>query len=101
MRRMIDNRATRIYLISALAVLLLGSIVFFAQMHQAQGHTDKTKTVTSVYIEEGDSLWSIATEYHSDECGDIDEYIEEICKTNHIKGETIHAGNYLIVPYYR
>ncbi|MDE7298515.1 MAG: LysM peptidoglycan-binding domain-containing protein, partial [Lachnospiraceae bacterium] len=54
----------------------------------------------SVCIEPGDSLWSIAQEYYSAECGSFSDYVAEIKRSNGLKGDTIHTGAYLIVPYY-
>lgn len=67
----------------------------------AQKCSTRTKTVTSICIQKGDSLWSIAEEYITDECGTMEDYIEEIKKTNHLIDDKIHAGNYIIVPYYK
>lgn len=58
------------------------------------------KVVSSVYIEGEDTLWSIAQEYYTKECGSMQEYVQEIKDTNGLSGDGIHAGGYLIVPYY-
>ncbi len=56
---------------------------------------------TSVRVEEGDSLWSIAKEYGTNSGKSMSEYITELQQINHLAGDTIHAGNYLTVFYYR
>jgi len=58
------------------------------------------KLVASVLIEKGDSLWSIASEYITDEYADMNKYIYEIKKSNGLTSDTIHEGCYIIVPYY-
>ena len=58
------------------------------------------KVISSVYIESDDTLWSIAQEYYTKECGSMQEYVQEIKDTNGLSGDGIHAGGYLIVPYY-
>lgn len=58
------------------------------------------KLVESVQIKKGDSLWSIADKYYTKECGGMKQYINEIKRTNHLSTDTIHEGNYLLVPYY-
>lgn len=68
----------------------------------AEADTDKKsiKLVESVRINKGDSLWSIASEYYTEECGGMKQYINEIKRTNHLSSDTIHEGNFLLVPYY-
>lgn len=62
--------------------------------------SNRTKTITSILIKEGDSLWSIAGQYMSEEYSDRHEYIEEIKKCNGITSDVIHEDQYLIVPHY-
>lgn len=61
----------------------------------------RNKTVTSVEIKKGDSLWSIASEYYTEECGDMKKYINEIKKSNGICSDLICYGENIIVPYYK
>lgn len=58
------------------------------------------KVVASVYIEKGDSLWTIAQRYYTEENESMKEYIREIKNCNHLSSNTIREGQYLIVPYY-
>ncbi len=58
------------------------------------------KYYTSIVIQKGDSLWSIAEEYMTDEYDGIEEYIWEIRRVNHICGDRIYAGQYLAIPRY-
>ena len=57
------------------------------------------KYFTSVQVEEGDTLYSLAEEY-----GDYFEsdkaFINEVKYANHLIEDTIYAGSYLVVPYY-
>lgn len=57
------------------------------------------KYYTSIYIEEGDSLWSIAELYLYDGISIID-YIDELKRINSLENENIKAGCYLLVSYY-
>lgn len=81
-------------------VLLILSAVFFSKTVTAQKSSERTKMVTSVEIQKGDTLWSIASEYATDEYSDLNQYIEEIRDTNGLISDTIHAGSYILVPYY-
>lgn len=88
-----------------IALLTLG--IFFAagsvvlgnrSIVDAKGSAEKR--FTSIQVKKGDSLWSIAKEHMSEEYHSIGEYIEEVCKTNHIYDENIKEDMYLIIPYY-
>lgn len=60
----------------------------------------RVKQVISMEIQKGDTLWSIAREYITDEYDSMNEYIREIKASNGLVSDTIHAGAYLIIPYY-
>ena len=52
----------------------------------------------SVYIEPGDTLWSIAEENMTDMNGSIREFVNEIYSLNNLKSGDIRSGGYLIIP---
>ncbi len=56
---------------------------------------------TSIRVEEGDSLWSIASRYFAESPMDIREYIYELKRINQLTDDTIHTGHYLMVVYYK
>lgn len=58
------------------------------------------KYYTSIQIQEGDSLENIAACYISNEYKSLKQYIEEVQQMNHLDSDVIHAGQYLIIPYY-
>ena len=55
---------------------------------------------TSVRIQAGDRLWSIADRYAKKSPMTTEEYVEELKRMNGLSSDTIHAGNYLAVVYY-
>lgn len=59
----------------------------------------RVKSVTSVTITEGDTLWDIAVSYYTSEYSDVNALIKEIKQTNHID-DTIYIGQKIIVPHY-
>lgn len=97
-----QNNKRRIWFLGALilVILLLISVVFITKTVTAQRDRQRVKLVTSVEIRKGDTLWSIASDYYSDEYEDMNEYIEEIKMSNGIFSDDIQAGNFIIVPYY-
>ncbi len=96
-----DNRK-RIWIagLAILFIILLATAGFAARTVTAQDNKERIKLVTSIEIEKGDSLWSIASEYMSEEYDSINDYIEEIKDSNGISSDEIHSGNFIIVPYY-
>ena len=87
----------------AIAVLLLVvvfSVFFITKTVTAQRSMDRMKLVTTIEVKKGDTLWSIASDYFTDEYNDMNEYIDEIKDSNRMVSDEIHAGNYIIVPYF-
>ncbi len=59
------------------------------------------KYYTSILLESGDTLWTLAEEYGDEvHYKSVSAYIKEVMEINHLDSEQITAGNYLIVPYY-
>ena len=83
-----------------IAMFLLVIFVVPERSAAAKNTTTRTYRIASVEIEEGDSLWSIAEEYFTDEFGSLSSYISEIKRMNGITADTLYAGGYLLVPYY-
>lgn len=92
----------RIWLLGTvlLVFMVVCSVLFFTKTVTAQRDGNRTKLATSIEVKQGDTLWSIASNYITDEYDDMNEYIEEIKVSNGMATDTIHAGNYIIVPYY-
>lgn len=90
---------------TVVAILLLlfvivigGSISGLARARKAK--EDSYKYYTSILIEKGDTLWSIASEHMTPEYDRIEDYICEVRRLNHIFGDGIYAGEYLTIPCY-
>ncbi len=84
-----------ITVIIVISLFLLGSV-----RTQAASAEATHKYYTSIRIDSGDTLWSIAEDYITEDYHDMNEYIEEVCSINKICGDEIHAGAYITVPYY-
>ncbi len=97
-----QNNRKRVWTIGViiLAFLVIFSVGFITKTVTAQRYTDRIKLVTSIEVKKGDTLWSIASNYISDEYDDMNEYIEEIKGSNGMTSDHIRAGNFIIVPYY-
>ena len=77
------------------AVILIGnSIITFAEQ-------PVHKYYTSVQLQKGDSLWSLADQYAASDRTSRAQFIDEVCELNGISEDnTLHSGEYLVVSYY-
>ena len=88
----------RYLIISFLAVLLtilgviLGSNLLASSQSKASNEVNTYKYYTSIEVQKGDTLWTIAQQYYA-------SYIEEVKDMNQLTSDTIHAGEYLTVSY--
>ncbi len=80
-----------------LGVLLLSG---FNDTGKVNASTSNQKYFICVEIGEGETLWSIADLYFSEEYSTIDEYIEEIKELNGLSSDVIYCGATLVVPYF-
>lgn len=62
--------------------------------------TPKYKYYKSIEVKSGDTLWSIAEEYMSDNYSSRQAYIKEVKYINNMETDQITCGKYLIIPYY-
>ncbi len=96
-------------LISRWKLVIVVAVVMFAVFATCKTGGDATETTagtaakkyyTTITVEEGDSLWSIAQEYMTEEYHTTEEYIEEVMFTNNLKSDVIVTGTHLLVPFY-
>lgn len=100
MKAIHNNNKAFLVVIGIVCLFILIAAGLISTTVTAQREIARYKRVTSVEVKKGDSLWSIASNYMTDEYRDINEYIKEIKSSNGLVSDTIHAGNYIIVPYY-
>ena len=100
MKKRIYNK---IIMLTILVVISIITLLFFNLLSgkvKAQDSAPKVKYFKSIEIMEDDTLWSIAECHISIQYSSMQDYIEEVKKINNIKGDRIHQGCYLTVPYY-
>ena len=106
------QRRIHIGIIATAAVWLTIGGVLVAQANSSQTgalystvrETQKPERVRyykSILVQPGDSLWSIAQAYRTEEFPSIYAYIQEIYELNELQRETIWAGSYLMVICYK
>lgn len=95
----------RMFILTGIAVVLV--LGFALSYHAILSHANTEiedvsyKYYTSIQIEPGDTLWSLADKYADQEhYASRDQYITEVMSMNHMSSEDISAGSYLILPYY-
>ncbi len=91
----------RIAILVCVLIAVLALIMLFNVTSSAKNTYNYDISYTNVHINNGDTLWDIAKSNYSVEYGDFDDYIEEIRTLNHISGDMIHVGGYLVIPTIR
>lgn len=80
--------------------VLIGSGIMAAGRSKASDDHASFKYYTSIRIEQGDSLWTIACAHMGEEYNSVQDYIDEVRELNGLKSDDIHSGQYLTIPYY-
>ncbi len=91
---------TAITVVAILLGIVLGNNVLSSSHSSAYSDVQKEVRYTSIKIESGDTLWTIAEEYMCSEYDDVNDYIRDVKQINNLYSDVIHAGAYLMVPYY-
>ncbi|SDB09335.1 cell division suppressor protein YneA [Eubacterium oxidoreducens] len=89
-----------------LICLLIGILLIgFRAVSVTAGHTEvfdsQEKYYTSIIVTSGDTLWTIADEYMGNHYDQASDYIEEVVSINQLQSDTIHAGESLVIPYFK
>ena len=95
-----DEKIVLVSVVFLVAAILIGMMFFGAVRTQAASSEISRKYYTVVEVQSGDSLWSIASDYITDDYKDMNTYIEEVRNINKILGDDIRTGQSLTVPYY-
>lgn len=92
-------RNRKIMLVTAVAISVILSFIFFSSISQADNSREVYTYYTSYEIQSGDTLWSIADKYMNTEDSDKAEFISTVKKNNHMLDDDIKAGDRLIIEY--
>ena len=100
------KRAAKRQLITALILFftVLASVLIISnclRANQVKASSWKAENIyyKTVEVEEGDTLWDLADRYMGEKSFSRQEYIEQVKELNHLIGDTIESGAYLMVPY--
>lgn len=61
---------------------------------------EKTRYFTSIQIQQGETLWEIASRFSTGSDLTVQSYMDELIKMNNLQNDTIYAGQYLTVVYF-
>ena len=102
-REAVVRRQKGLLAIVVIIVIALGILLGTSMNALASSGKDVAsyhKYYTSIRIESGDTLWTIADEYVEGFNLSKSDYIAEVCELNGISEDNIHAGDYIVVPYF-
>ena len=85
-----------LFLFGVLSMLVVTCVFTFAITSNAKQEHALHKYYTSIQIEDGDSLWSIAQEYRGIE--DTADFVEDLKALNGLSSDRLQAGSYILVP---
>lgn len=92
----------KLFIISLCILLVLGVSILsdFGNGGKVSASTANQKYFVCIEIGEGDTLWSIADMYISEEYSSVDEYVAELKELNDLDSDMIYCGATLVVPYF-
>ncbi len=97
-RRMRLARIRRIVFSSLLLIMLITSLTGFSRPVQVTQPV--YKYYAAVSVERGETLWSIAESYYTQDWKSMRTYVKESSRLNHIGSGQVKHGQTLVVPYY-
>ena len=84
-----------------IGIIIAVVFVFLMSTFLLSNNLIEAQQFTSIQVQKGDTLWKIAKKYMGNEYSSVDDYIEEVCQTNHIYDGKITEDMYLVIPYYK
>jgi nucleoid-associated protein YgaU len=97
MKRMHAPRHKRITLTPALAMAALGALIAIPALSSSRLYAATPERFTTVTVQRGESLWSVAERYTADGAN-VQDTIDQISAANHLTRPTIEAGQKLSIP---
>ncbi|SFN44144.1 LysM domain-containing protein [Pseudobutyrivibrio sp. UC1225] len=96
--RIVRNRKIML----AVATVIVSFFIGF-MLHSSKAAAENSRPVytyyTSYEIQSGDTLWTVADQFMTPEFSDKEAFIDNIKKLNHIDGDKITAGKYIVIEY--
>ena len=101
-RRERELRRHILLFVTTSIIIVVLSVTAGSIISRAQDQDNETyyKYYTSIEIQSGDTLWDLADTFADERFMSRQDFINEVCSTNHLLSSDIRQGDYLIVPYY-
>lgn len=90
----------KLFSIVLLVLLFISLSVNHIVMAENNKKEQTYKYYTSVQIQSGDTLWSIASKYCVECDISVENYVKELCSINNLTSSDITSGQYLTIFYY-
>lgn len=87
-------------LTACIVVSMALSLTGFLSNAKSSNETVSYKYYTSIQVESGETLLSIAGENMGSYYTSAEAYVKEVMRINSLQNEKIIAGQHLIIPYY-
>lgn len=98
--RHVSRRVGLVFAVTFLFITLFFGFFYRNVFAKEDRTTEYYKYYTSIEIQSGDTLWSIACEYADENFTTVPDYIDELKFMNHMSSDQITEGHYLTVAYY-
>lgn len=97
-----SKKHTKKIFISLITLLLIITLFLTNNIgvKEAEATSIKEKYYISIEVQDGDTLWDLATVY-GNSYEDRSVFINEVISANNLRSENITAGGYLVIPVYR
>ena len=103
-KRRVNLLRRRIVIVGVTCIAMFLICATFVNLYNVNANnTSKNplyKYYTSYQIEPGDTLTSIAQKYTINSDVSVQDYIDEVKDMNGLLDDSIHDGQYLMIPYY-
>ena len=95
-------KMTALGVLFTVVFLIFGVFCILTNTEKCIAGSNEDKYFTNVTVEEGDTLWELASEYMDEDHYDsIYEYMDELKHMNNMTSENLYAGQNLVVTYYK
>lgn len=94
------NYKLKVFIVCVILFLGVCFISSYNDIGMVSATSSNQKYFVCIEINEGDTLWSIAETYITEEYSSTDEYVYEIKELNNLTDDKIFCGATLVVPYF-
>ncbi len=96
-KEMMRRRMRLTILTLTIAMISLFTLSGFSRPDESQ---EVFRYYTTVSVDRGDTLWSIAAEHENEVTPSMRTYMKEIRQINNMRGSKVTYGQKLVLPYY-